>query len=288
MSTLKVKDGDAADKYLATFGGGASAADPYLTIPADFYLEVRKGNIPKHSIVQKFGAIQGVTTTLTPVTTSGAYPTPTTPIALELVSDDNTNDKSGGAGALEVTIEGISNTNGAWTEEVQTVALNGTTAVAVPNSMLRVYRMYVSSSGSYANATTPSHNSTITLRVSGGGATWQQLVPTGTFGLSQSEIAVYTIPKGYTGYFLSKNVSIEGSKSASVFLFVRENADDVTTPYSPMRVKELERNLDANTAKQPTAPLLKITGTADVGFMAASTSTTTSLSVEFELLLVED
>ena len=191
----------------------------------DFYLEVRKGNIPKHSIVQKFGAITGVTTTLTPVTTSGAYPTPLTPVALELVSTDNTNDKAGGTGALAVTIEGISNTNGVWTEEVQTVSLNGTTAVPVPNSMLRVYRMYVSSSGAYANATTPSHNSTITLRVASAGATWQTVTPNGTFGLAQSEIAVYTIAKGYTGYFLSKNIAIESTKSANVFLFVRENAD---------------------------------------------------------------
>lgn len=286
MSSIKAKDGDGTTKYFQTLGAG-SVSEPYLSIPADFYLEVRKGNVPKHSIVQKFGAIQGVTTTLTPVTTSGTYPTPTAPVALELVSD-SVNDASGGSGAIEVTIEGISNTNGAWTEEVQTVTMNGTTAVAVPNSMLRVYRMYVSSSGTYATETSPSHNSTITLRVSGGGATWQQLISNGTFGLAQSEIAVYTVPKGYTAYFLSKNVSIESSKTANVFLFVRDNADDVTTPYAPMRVKELERNLGASTAKQPTAPLLKITGTADVGFMAQSTSTTTSLSVEFELLLVED
>jgi len=254
----------------------------------DFYLEVRKGNVAGHSIVQKFGAIQGVTTTLTPVTTSGLYPTPSAVVALEVLSDDNTNDKAGGAGALEVTIEGVSDTNGVWTRETQVIALNGTTAVAVPNSMFRVDRLYVSSSGSYADGTTPSHASTITLRVASAGATWQEIPPAGSFGLSQSEISVYTIPKGKTGYFLGKNISIESSKTANVYLFTREGADVVTTPFTPMRVKELERNLSSHTARQPTAPLLKITGPADVGFMAQSTSTTTSLSIEFELLLVDD
>lgn len=286
MSNIAVKDSTGATKYYANVGTGTSG-DPFHSIPSDFYLEVRKGNVSGHSIVQKFGAIQNVTTTLTPVTTSGAYPTPTSPVALELVST-SAQDATGGTGAITVTVEGISNTNGAWTEEVQTVTMNGLTAVALPNSMLRVYRMYVASSGSYASATTPSHNSTITLRVSGGGATWQQITSNGTFGLAQSEIAVYTVPKGYTAYFLSKNVSVEDSKTANVFLFVRDNADDVTSPYAPMRVKELERNLSASSSKKPTAPLLSIPGGSDVGFMAQSTSTTTSLSIEFELLLVED
>jgi len=253
----------------------------------DFYLEVRKGNVPKHSIVQKFGAISGVTTTLTPVTSSGTYPTPTTPTALEVVSS-SANDAPGGSGARTLTIEGISNTNGVWTEEAQTVALNGTAAVAIPNSMLRVYRMYVASSGSYANATTPSHNSTITVRTSGGGATWQRLTPTGTFGLSQSEIAVYTVPKGFTAYLLSKSVRVESSKTANIFLFVRDNADVVTAPFSPMRVKELERNLGSSADRNPDAPIVKMVGPADVGFMAKSTSVTTDLSIEFELLLVQD
>ena len=203
MSELKIKNGDGTDKYLGSIGTGATG-DAYHNIPADFYTEVRKGNVVGHSIVQKFGAIEGVTTTLSPVTSSGKYPTPTAVVALELVSSDNTNDIPAGTGALSVTIEGISNTNGVWTEESQTIALNGTTAVAVPNSMLRVYRMFVATSGVYATATTPSHNSTITLRVSGAGATWQQITPTGTFGLSQAEIAVYTVPKGKTGYLLNK------------------------------------------------------------------------------------
>lgn len=287
MSELKIKDGDAVDKYLGAFGTGATG-NPYHNIPAEFYTEVRKGNVIGHSIVQKFGAIDDITTTLTPITSSGQYPTPTAPIALELVSNDNTNDIPAGTGALSVTIEGLSNTNGVWTEESQTIALNGTTAVAVPNSMLRVYRMFVETSGTYATQTIPSHNSTITLRASGGGATWQTLTPTGTFGLSQSEIAVYTIPKGKIGYLLSKKVSVESSKTANIFLFVREDCDIVVAPFSPMKVKELERNLATSTERHPSSPIVKATGPADIGFMGQSTSTTTDLSIEFEILLVDE
>ena len=287
MSQIIVKDALGDNKYFGTHGTGA-VGDPYFSIPADFYTEVRKGNVPKHSIVQKFGAISNVTTTLTPVTTSGKYPTPLITVPLEVVSDDNVNDKAGGAGALTITIEGISNTNGPWTREVQTVALNGTTPVVLPNNMLRVDRMYVASSGAYATAIIPSHNSVISVREVSGGAIWQTLFPTGSFGLAQSEIAVYTIAKGTTGYFLGKSVYLEDTKTANIFLFVRDGADVVTAPFAPMRVKELERNLRVNATRTPNAPLLKITGPADVGFIAQSTSTTTSVSIEFELLLVED
>jgi len=287
--SIIVKDANALDKYFQTIGVG-DITSPFLSIPSDFYTEVRKGNVYGHSIVSKFGAIAGLTTTLTPITSSGTYPTPTTPVALELVSTDNTNDIPGGTGALSVTIEGISNTNGVWTEESQTVALNGTTAVAVPNSMLRVYRLYVATSGSYATQTVPSHNSTITLRVASAGATWQQLTPTatGSFGLAQSEIACYTVAKGQTGYLLNKKITIESTKSANVFLFVRDNADTVAAPFSPMRVKELDRNIVTSAERHPAAPIVKVAGPADIGFMGQSTSVTTNLSIEFEILLVDD
>lgn len=286
MANYKVKDADLADKYFASIGDGGLTT-PYLSISSDFYTEVQKGNVPKHSIIQKFGSIDNVTTTLTPISTGGVYPTPTTVTALEILSS-SANDAAAGTGARSVTIEGISDTNGAWTFESQTVTMNGVTPVAIPNSMRRVFRMYVATSGSYADATTPSHNSTITLRVSGGGATWSILASEGTFGLGQSEIGLYTVPAGYTAYFLDKNVTVEDSKSADVFLYVREGADTTSAPFTPMLVKELERNLSTNSKRQPKSPMFSMTGPADVGFMGKSTSTTTDISVEFEILLVED
>lgn len=66
----------------------------------EFYLEVAKGNVAKHSLVHKFGA-GDVGTTLVPITQSGTYQTPTTAQALEFVSD-NVNDTSAGTGAIRV------------------------------------------------------------------------------------------------------------------------------------------------------------------------------------------
>lgn len=51
----------------------------------EWYAEVAKGNIPKHSVITKFGS--GVlTTTLLPITQSNSYQTPTSAVSLEFVS----------------------------------------------------------------------------------------------------------------------------------------------------------------------------------------------------------
>lgn len=252
----------------------------------NFLLEVAKGKVPDHEIIHKFGAAESVGTALKVVATAQTYPTPTAAVSLEVVSSDNTNDIAAGTGARSVTVEGISNTNGVWTRETQVIALNGTTAVAIPNDMLRVFRAYIDASGAYATEATPSHNSTITIRVAGAGATWATITPFGTFGLGQSEIGAYTIPKGYKGYILSKNVSVESSKAANVLMFKRENADTVAAPFEPMKVIELERNLTGNQHVTTLSPLSVLTGPCDIGFLCDADSGTVDVSIDFEILLV--
>lgn len=252
----------------------------------DFLVEVQKGNIPKHSIVNKFGASDNVTTSWTIIATGEIYPTPTTAQSLEIVSDDNTNDISSGTGARKVEIQGL---DASWNPQTQTVSLNGTTAASVTGTWFRVYRMKVTESGSYATTTTPSHNSTITTRVSGGGATWAQISPDNSFGLGQSEIGGYTVPTGYTGYMLGHKIDVEANKPVDVTLFVRENADDVTTPYTGvMQAKSITRGIEGEVVSRPTGPELTLVGPCDVSFMARVQTGTAAVECEFQILLVQD
>ena len=100
----------------------------------EWYMEVKKGNIPGHSIVNKFGA-GNVGTTLTPVCISGTYQNPITATALEFVSS-SVNDTSAGTGAREVTVIGLDSN---WEEVSQTVTTNGTTPVALSTNLIRLY-----------------------------------------------------------------------------------------------------------------------------------------------------
>lgn len=247
----------------------------------EFLVEVARGNIPGYSYEHKFGAIVGAGTSITPIASAGVYQTPSTLTSLEMVSSDNTNDKAGGTGALTVTVIGIGT---GWTQLSETVTLNGTSAVALANQYYRIYRMYIATSGTYGSASAPSHNSTITLRVSGGGATWANITAEGSFGLGQTLIACYTVPAGKTAYLISDHVTVESTKTVNIYRFFRTACDDVTTPFSPIRLQDVNRvTTGGEHFGMAQGPYV---GPCDIGYMGAATASTANIEVDFDLVLV--
>lgn len=252
----------------------------------DFLTNVARGNVTGYSIVHKFGS-GAISTSLIPISSAGVYQTPTTAVALEFISSDAA-DALNGAGAREITFIGL---DANWAEQtvvMATHATNGTTAVAISGTWRRLYRWYVSSSGTYATTAAGSHAGTLTTRTASAGATWDT-IGISPFPLGQSEIGVYTIPLGKTGYLLSKNIFVEGTKPANVYFFQRPFANDVTTPYSgAMRLVEREVGVDGDITINPRAPKGPFVGPCDIGFMAKVATTTADVAVEFELLLINN
>ena len=272
------------------YGDDGSATDVSATnrMPvADWFIEVGRGNVPGHSLVNKFGAAT-VDSTLTPLcesgTTGGIYRTPTTATALEFVSS-SANDTAAGTGAREITVVGLDSN---WNEVSQTVTTNGTTAVALGTNLIRLYRWFVSSSGSYASAAAGSHAGNLTVREAGAGATWS-VIEASPFPSGQSEIGAYTIPIGYSAYLVFKSVHVNSAKSADVQFFARENANDVTAPYTGiMRVIQHEVGVSGAEATSFNYPRVKLTGPCDVGFLGSISSGTANITCEFTLLMVQD
>lgn len=252
----------------------------------EFYAEVAKGNVPKHSIVHKFGS-RIMTTTLSPIAIGGVYQTPTAAAALEVLSS-SANDTAAGSGAQEVTIEGL---DASWNLISQAVELNGTTAVAIPTSMIRVFRLYVSRSGTYATfntIATGSHAGTITVRGSGGGATWGQINGSGIFA-AQSEIGVYTVPIGYTAFLLSEDVYIDSNKSGNLHFIQRTLASDVATPFTGVRrLIGSFIGVSGDASKEHVIPKGPFAGPCDIGFIGNIGTDTGDAVVEFDLMLVQD
>jgi len=118
----------------------------------------------------------------------GAYTYISAAAAMKISSSD-AKDTSAGVGAKTVRVYGL-DTN--WQEVVQDVTMNGQTGVALPTSLLRVYRMFILTVGSEED---------------NAGDIW---VGTGTItagvpavkhagikaGMGQTLMAVYTIPDG--------------------------------------------------------------------------------------------
>ena len=75
----------------------------------------------------------------------------------------------------------------------------------------------------------------------------------------------------------------------SVYLFVRDNIDDVTAPYTGvMQVKELERGVEGTVTIEAKGPVGPYVGPCDIGFMARTASGTADVEIDFELLLVDN
>lgn len=264
---------------------GRLRCDPALALANSHPRLIACGLVEGTNMVHKFGAATGVDTALTAITTAKVYRTPTTAVALEVVSDsvdDNGAASPLGSGALMLRIYGLQT----WDEEsIADVTLNGTTAVALPGTWLRIYRVKVIESGVYASYGTPSHNSTITIREAGGGDTWAQTDSLGTFGLGQSEIAVYSVPRGRVAYVHSACIFIEATRTANVIFFARENADIIIPPYAGMQAKIVLRDVANAVGVKPDTPVGAFNGPCDIGWMGAANIQAANISIDFEIEL---
>lgn len=253
-----------------------------ISRPTDFYTEVEKGQVPGHSIVHKFGH-GNVGTTMVPLTVSGVYQTPMSAVALEFVSNSD-NDTSDGAGAREITYIGI---NSNYDEVTFTLDTNGQTPVALSVDLLRLYRWFVSASGTYAGGGIGSHAGVLTTRIASAGATWSEieLVP---FPGGQSEIGAYTVPNGFSAYIIQQELHGDSAKSVDVVLFKRTGIDIVTAPFSAMTTMSHYVGIKGINATDFKAPIDNIPARTDIGYMGIVSNGTADVSIHFSILLIKD
>lgn len=155
-----------------------------------YLYDIVEGNVPGHEAWTKSGYNPNVGTASETVWSySTAYVFPTAPIQMEVVSSDNTQDKAGGTGALEVYVNYL---DGNYVEHQETIILNGTTAVpTVATNIFRVNNFRVKKVGA---AKAPLGN--LTIRGIGGGTVYSYI----TAGFNRARNIVYTVPAGKTLY----------------------------------------------------------------------------------------
>jgi hypothetical protein len=254
-------------------------------INAEFYLEIAKGDVKSHTVVNKFGEALAVGTTWTVVSETKTYPTPTTAAALEVVSSSDV-DSTGNAGAQYVIVQGIGPD---WKEQTERVALKGTQAVDLTNTWLRVYRMWVDESNTYASTSATTHEGTITLRADGGGTSWAQITKDGILGLGQTLIGAYTVPLGKTAYLTQYTADIEPTKNANIAFFKRCDADDISAPYDgTMRLQALHRGIQNTIDISNHVARGPFVGPCDIGFFAKVSNNTANISLQFNFVLVDN
>lgn len=270
---------------------GRLAVLPY---GVDYWSEVAKGNISGVAHIEKFGrAVVG--TTFTPVCLGGFYRTPQVSGATALrVKAGDIADDAAGAGAQEITLQGIGPTGRPIT---QAVATAGTSAsAATSGSFMRLNRFYVSKSGTYADPNTPigSHTADIVIENSGGGTDWATMDST-SIARGQSEIACITVPFGLNMRMTNLHITVDSTRQTDVLMFKRANILQTAPPYSAMR---LVLSMLAVSAGETITPRFSFPDASDSGggaasfpsltdifFLAKVEGSTGAISISFELEL---
>lgn len=180
----------------------------------NFVLELAKGNVPKHSLITKFGHNSDVDTGSVPEDIwgqGGTYVAPTTARVHQLVST-NVNDTSAGTGARTVLVYGI---DGSYNRVTETVTMNGTSTVDTVNSYLHIHLMQVITVGSgNVNAgvitATAKVDATVTCQLD--------------TGEGQSSSSIYLVPTGYKAYVQRIRARMNNStanSSATIGVFTK-------------------------------------------------------------------
>ena len=254
----------------------------------EFLIEVQKGNIPGHSIIHKFGRNPLVGVTYVPICSTGIYRTPQVSGAttLRIKAGGSVDDDAAGTGAREILLQGLDET-GAEFEEL--IVTNGASAsLPTTKNFIRWYRGFVNGSGTYADQLTGSMADTITIENGAGTEDWGIIDKNG-FVSSQTYIGVYTVPLGKTAYMLSGKLRLDTTKIIDAIFFKREDILQTAPPYSAMKAQLEATGLDSlGYVFLPKSASTPIPALSDIGFMAKVSTGTADVSIEMEILLIDD
>ena len=230
-----------------------------------FYLSVSKDLVAGHESIHKFGAnfqIDGNTDPETIWTGGGLYPWSALNTAQVLYAiSTSTSDTN------EMTIEGLDSDYNKITE---VITLNGTTAVSTTNQFKRVYRMIYNH--------TAENVGTITLRTGSGTGT---VVAQIDIGYSQTLMAIYTIPAGYTGYILQLGASVNKNEDVQIAMYQRE----FNQAFKIFHLSELYQESYSMNFPIP----IKFEQKTDLEIRASEVETNgTRVTATFDLLLVKE
>jgi hypothetical protein len=189
----------------------------------------------------------------------------------------NSEDSASGTGARTITIQGLDNN---FNEIEETITVNGAVST---KTFLRIYRAFVATAGS------TSTNVGNVLISTGAGGTGTVLADIGTigtgttFGLGQTQLALYTIPAGKTGYLTTWNVGCAPMNNKATVLLKSRELDGVDVPFRTKDIVDLVGGYHTQNYSIP----LRFPEKTDIEVVAAGDSNTI-ISSSFDIILVDN
>lgn len=240
----------------------------------DFFVELVKGNVVGQESINKFGQNDIVGTVEEDVQTQGGILTFLTSAELmSIISSDPVNDNSTGSNARSVLIEGLDEN---FTEISEVVNLSSS-AVNTTQEYIRVFRFKVNEVGTYG----VTNAGTITATAASGSVQIEIEEDTG-----QSETSHFTVPAGKKAILKRMSITMDTGKVVSIKVLIRENADNVIAPFSPIKKIKHFVGLDTPLLLTESDGLL-LEEKTDVWFTAQTTTGTAAVSINYDMVLYE-
>lgn len=186
----------------------------------EFGLQVARGQVPGHRVVQVFGYNPDVDTSEETIWPDGGTLHHSDSASVLKVSSSSASDTAAGTGARTVFIEGVDDSYAVVSE---LVTLNGQTAVNTTNSYRFVNSMYVASVGSGGSNAGNINIGTGTV-TAGVPAVLYDIIAS---GYNNRTTGHYCVPAGYTGYMTAGVITTgQSSGSTSVTAFLKQHGPD--------------------------------------------------------------
>jgi hypothetical protein len=107
-------------------------------------------------------------------------------------------------------------------------------------------------------------------------------------GEGQTQHGAYTIPLGKVGYLMSVDLDADAGKAADFRLFVRGDFNDVSAPMHPKQLKLYWDGVLGQVNYRPKSPGIILNALSDIWIEARGGGAGTQVSVDFEILLIDD
>jgi hypothetical protein len=190
------------------------------------------GNIPATFVAHKFGKNDSLASGDAIMEPGGAYPylTWTTAKAVRVKAGGNAADAAAGTGAQKIKVQGLDGNFNMAEAEITLNADGSLASAATTVTWSRVLRAFVSEAGSgRVNA------GAVVLEWSDGSGDLATIIA----GEGQSQLGFVTVPYGFRcliTHILLDTAVASASATVQIDGFVRNNANDVTTPFPAKRV----------------------------------------------------
>jgi len=207
----------------------------------------------------------------------GAYNWLTAASVVRIQAGGDPTDTAAGAGAREVTIEGLDQN---WAEATETLATAGAAASAdTTTTFIRINRVYVSQTGTYGVANTGD----IIFETNPGALVVANIEAL----LGQTQLGHYSVPDSKTAFIALVRIVYSSNKDGNIRMMQRERADDVAAPMGSLRILNAWDEFTGEADTRSFEAMIGIPARSDIYFEAKANTSSGSCSVSFDLIIVD-